>query len=95
MMFGDGGWIGRRSEKQQARLNTWLSGIRTGSLVIVECGAGTAIPSVRMFSEHVAAKKGATLIRINVREAEAPRFHVSIAAGALEALRAIEERLGE
>ena len=57
-------------------------------MVVVECGAGTAIPTVRHFSESL-ARRGSTLIRINVREPEVPDGQIGIAMGALEALRAI------
>ena len=39
-------------------------------LVIIELGAGTAVPTVRRYSEVVSATCKAPLIRINVRESE-------------------------
>ena len=57
------------------------------AITALELGAGTAVPTVRMFSE----RQPGTLIRINLREAEVPRHH----AGALSLpLRASEAMAG-
>jgi hypothetical protein len=62
--------------------------------VVIEIGAGTARPYVRLFSESVNWKYGARLIRIDPRECQVPSFNdVGIAAGALEALVAIDSLL--
>ncbi|MCP3143247.1 SIR2 family NAD-dependent protein deacylase [Pyxidicoccus xibeiensis] len=95
LMFGDGGWDGARSEAQYQRLNRWLEAVRPGKVAVVECGAGTAIPSVRHFCEFAAADSGGPLIRINVREPQVPRGGISLPLKALEALRGIEEALGQ
>jgi len=94
LMFGDGSWIPNRSHGQHARLARWLEGWRAAALVVVELGAGTAVPTVRMTSERVALGLGATLVRVNLREPQAPPGHLGIAAGALEELSAIDRRLG-
>lgn len=85
LMFGDGEWIEQRSRKQEAVLEQWLNTVNR--LVILEIGAGTAIPSVRQFGEF----QDGFLIRINPREPELPanRRGVSLAMSALEALRKI------
>ncbi|MBM7119447.1 SIR2 family NAD-dependent protein deacylase [Archangium primigenium] len=92
LMFGDGYWDDSRSQVQEGRLEKWLSEVEPGALAVVECGAGTAIPSVRRFCEHAAARLG-TLIRINVREPEAPRGAISLPQRALEALSALDVAL--
>lgn len=62
--------------------------------VVVEIGAGTAIPSVRHFSQRVIHEFGGRLIRINPRESSVPTpFDVGFAAGAVETLRAIDTAL--
>ena len=61
--------------------------------MVVECGAGTAIPTVRSQCEQVAGRWSAPLVRINVREPAVPRGHIGLALGALAALRAIDGRL--
>ncbi|HEX8704140.1 MAG TPA: Sir2 family NAD-dependent protein deacetylase [Myxococcaceae bacterium] len=93
LMFGDWEWNASRTNEQQQRLNTWLKAVDPGSLVIIECGAGTAIPSVRNFSERAAALRHGTLIRINVREPEVPAGGISLPLRALEALSALSEEL--
>jgi NAD-dependent SIR2 family protein deacetylase len=92
LMFGDSGWDETRSHAQERVLAEWLEG--ADGLVVVECGAGTAIPTVRRLGEQLLERRGAPLVRINAREAEGPPGTVSIAAGALEALLAIERALG-
>ncbi len=90
LMFGDGGWDAAQTDAQEARLAAWLEETERARLVVVECGAGTAIPSVRMFSERM-MRRGATLVRVNVREPEVPRGGVGLAMGALDALSRIDE----
>jgi NAD-dependent SIR2 family protein deacetylase len=87
LMFGDHGWVPDRSQAQLDELTAWRRRVR--GLVVVELGAGQAVPTVRRYSELASAATGA-LIRVNPRE---PRIRhgrgVSIAAGALETLRQI------
>ena len=94
LMFGDWGWLGSRSEAQEARLDEWRGGAE-GPLVIVECGAGLGVPTVRMFGERAAALNRGTLIRINPRDPESgiPARTVSVRSGALAALREIDALL--
>jgi NAD-dependent SIR2 family protein deacetylase len=93
LMFGDFGWDSTRTAEQQTRLRAWLRMVRGPRLVVIECGAGLAIPTVRHFCEHVASSRNATLIRINPREPDVPAVQLSLELGALAALRALEERL--
>lgn len=62
LMFGDWGWIERRTTAQYQRLQRWL--VEAENLVCIEIGAGTNIPTVRHFSEDC----GGRLIRINPAE---------------------------
>lgn len=100
LMFGDISWNGRRTYEQEARLERWLERWeRVGSeakLVIIEMGAGTAIPSVRGMGENAVYRcPQASLIRINPRESQldevSPDRGVSLPMGALEALTLIDE----
>jgi NAD-dependent SIR2 family protein deacetylase len=93
LMFGDGEWDGRLSDDQEARLVAWLREVGEGLLVVVECGAGLAIPTVRFFSEQLVWDRGASLIRLNPREFQVPRGQFALAVGALAGLRAIDEVL--
>lgn len=91
LMFGDMRWNPRRSKGQRAALDAWLE--RVERPVLIECGAGTNIPSVRHFSQWLVLDRSARLIRINPREPESNAPSVSLATGALEALSAIDEVL--
>ena len=89
LMFGDWGWQPRRSQAQALRLRDWLEGIAGRRLAVVECGAGTAVPSVRRMSERLLARPRTRLLRINAREPEVPEGQVGIGSGAQAALEAI------
>lgn len=92
LMFGDDGWLPDRHEAQARRLSDWLG--RVNRPVIVEIGAGTAVPSVRHFSQLLVAAHGGQIVRINLREPTvAPAFGVGLAGGALQALQALARRL--
>lgn len=87
LMFGDGEWNHERSHRQQQRLEAWLS--MCSRPVVVELGAGTAVPSVRWFGSML----NAPLIRINLRESavDNPRA-VGLAGRALEVLAELDRR---
>lgn len=94
LMFGDWNWVAERSSEQERRFASWLDEAGSDGLAVVEIGAGTAVPTVRMTSERAARHLDATLIRINLREPEVPSGHVGIGLGALEALQAIDAAMG-
>jgi len=94
LMFGDAGWDDSTAEAQFRRLRDWLRSLDAARLVVVECGAGTAIPTVRLHCEDLAERPGAVLIRINPREAHAPPGAISLASGALKALESIDQHIG-
>ncbi len=90
LMFGDCGWNAARTETQQARFDAWVARLGSARLVILEFGAGTAIPSVRLTGEGLmSGRAGATLIRVNPREPEGPPGTLSLAMGALAACEAL------
>lgn len=89
LMFSDWGWDDARTAAQHARLEAWLGDVVREKVVVVECGAGTAIPSVRRFSESVARRSGGLLVRVNPREPQVPHGHVGLATGARAGLQAI------
>lgn len=96
VMFGDWNWQHQRSEAQRRREDRWLDTIDTNQarVVIVEMGAGTAIPSVRHFSHRISQEYAARIVRINPREAQVPSSRdVGIATGSLEALQSIDAAL--
>jgi NAD-dependent SIR2 family protein deacetylase len=91
LMFGDWSWENSRTDAQSRRLQSWLAEVEDAcvKLAIVEIGAGTAVPTVRMMSEDVARHFGASLIRINPRESFGAE--IGLEMGALEALEKIIE----
>lgn len=93
LMFGDGGWDGRRTYGQQRPLERWLGIHGRQGLVVIELGAGTTIPTVRSFSQRIAHRAGGRLIRINVREPEVPDGQIGLPMGALAGLQIIDEHL--
>lgn len=91
LMFGDWSWVPMRQQEQEQRLLAWLK--RCRSPLIIELGAGTAIPTLRRFADRL----GAPLIRINPRAEEAGvalTRDVSMPLGALEGLRGIAAAMG-
>jgi hypothetical protein len=88
MIFGDWGWDGIRANQQKSRLDAWLA--RLERPVVVEVGAGTAIPTVRWFGEEV----GFPLIRINPTESNVGLHRdIAIPLGALDGITRIAETL--
>ncbi len=91
-MFGDFSWLDGRTAAQRARLEELLEDVAGRRILVVELGAGTAIPTIRWTSERL-GQGDACLVRINPREPHVAPPHLSIPAGALEALSGIERAL--
>lgn len=92
LMFGDEYWLAERTNDQNERYWQWLSACGD-SPVILECGAGTAVPTVRYNSENVIYRRRARLIRINARDSHVPAGSLGIPMSALEALQRINSLL--
>lgn len=88
LLFSDPAWLVSRTNAQRLRLEVWRSAPENP--VVIEIGAGLALPSVRMFSESLRIP----LIRINTHDVqEAKTTTVNIRGRALEALQRIEHEL--
>ena len=84
LMFNDGAWIAARTDAQFDRLRRWRK--TANKLVVIELGAGVAIPSVRRMSEQ----QGVPIVRINPRAPQlGPHAGVAISLTALEALQTL------
>ena len=97
-MFNDYHWVDERSMEQQSRFDAWVQTITSSdSLVVIEIGAGLAVPTIRCQSEELCAvKANSRLIRINPREPEVRREKdIELPLGGLEALTLIDECLQE
>lgn len=86
LMFNDSDWLDGRLRAQEALFDEWRADIRR--LVVIETGAGTAIPSARHFSEY----HNAFIIRINPRESALPKRcrGISLPMSGMAALQAIQ-----
>lgn len=88
LMFGDWHWVATRQNAQLEAIENWLAATR--NLVVIEIGAGTAIPTVRRFGESQASP----LIRINKTESAITHdFDVELPLGGTEALEEIVRQL--
>jgi NAD-dependent SIR2 family protein deacetylase len=89
LMFGDGEWLEHRTAEQHERYARWRRDVRGQRVVIIELGAGTHVPTVRIECEQTHG----TLIRINPREAEIPPGGISLPLGALDTLQRMDRLL--
>lgn len=89
LMFGDGSWISDRTARQERLFERFLTDMDDPA-VVVEMGAGTAVPTIRNLGERLAGSRGAAIIRINPREPRISPPHIALPCGALEGLRAID-----
>lgn len=90
LMFGDTRWNQSRVRLQEQRQEKWLSSISRP--LVIELGAGTAIPSVRRFSEWIVHRYGGKLIRINPDHHHIDANHgVGLAMPSLAALLTLNE----
>lgn len=96
LMFGDWDWLTGREDAQRRLESNWLDTLAQShcSVVVIEMGAGTAIPSVRSFSHRISKDYGARIIRINPTEPQVPSSQdIGMVTGALEALQGIDAAL--
>jgi NAD-dependent SIR2 family protein deacetylase len=84
LMFNDSDWNDYRIRIRRLRFEQWL--LTTERMVVVELGAGRAIPTVRAAGERT----GSPVIRINPDAYGIdPKKGIGIGGGALEMLRAL------
>lgn len=93
LMFGDFSWLSDRTRRQERNFDEFLTDNGGEPMVVVEMGAGTAIPTIRSLSEQLGHRYRATVIRINPREAQIGPPHLSVAMQALDGLREIDALL--
>ena len=90
LMFDDVEWLGHRYEAAVNRAHEWVQSVER--LVIIEIGAGRAIPPVRRFGE----RSGGRLIRIGPDDWKVSRRSaVGLQGGGLAVLRQLDELLAE
>ncbi len=84
LMFGDWEWDGARTDRQNNNFENWLQKNTGSNIVILEFGAGKAVPTVRYMCERIASGFDATLIRVNPRDFDGPNGTIGVSAGALQ-----------
>ena len=90
LMFGDWDWDESRARGQLANLQAWID--KVTRLVVIELGAGTAVATVRAFSERL----NYPLIRINPTDCDVPKADdVSVAARALAGIEGLAAALAQ
>jgi NAD-dependent SIR2 family protein deacetylase len=92
LMFNDWWFLPARSNAQQRRFEQFIASCPR-PITVVEIGAGLAIPTIRWEGENLGRKHGATVIRINPREAEISQPHLSVPTGGALALSRINQLL--
>jgi NAD-dependent SIR2 family protein deacetylase len=95
LMFVDAEWVDAVTREQDGRYREWLASVRGTKLVVLELGAGTAIPTIRQLGEDLVARGVATLVRVNPDATDAEEPIIPVRLGALEALRQIDVLLPE
>ncbi len=93
LMFGDWSWLSDRTRGQEHNFDAFLTDTQGLPLVVIEMGAGTAIPTIRAIGERLGRQTGVTVVRINPREPQIASPHVSLPCGAVEGLRGIDGAL--
>jgi NAD-dependent SIR2 family protein deacetylase len=92
LMFGDWSWNERRSYEQRSRFDSFLNTVRTqnSKLVVIEIGAGEAVPTVRMLSEQAARRTDGFVIRLNPRDYTIDdSIGIGLSMGGLEGIEAL------
>ena len=93
LMFGDYAWLHQRTGLQEERFDQFLGDNRARPIVVIEMGAGTAIPTIRNLSERLGQRAQTRVIRINPREPQIFNPHFAFPGGTVEILDSIREAL--
>ncbi|MDY6820737.1 MAG: Sir2 family NAD-dependent protein deacetylase, partial [Deferribacterota bacterium] len=93
LMFGDFSWVSLRADEQSERFNRYVDRIGGNDVVILEIGAGKAVPTIRYLAKRTADITGATIVRINPVEYEIEEPHIPIKGKALDVLSLINENI--
>jgi len=93
LMFNDYTWNSKRADKQKQKYINFLHQNAGKNIAIIEIGAGTKIPTVRLEGEKL-AQYNAFLIRINPKDYKInPNLGISIPLTGLEGIKSVLEEL--
>jgi NAD-dependent SIR2 family protein deacetylase len=92
LMFSDFDWDSSRESKQNENFQSWVDSNKSKPLMILEMGAGLAVPTVRSTCEALFDQweNEATFVRINPRDVCSMQGIVTLKMGALEALQLLD-----
>ena len=91
LMFDDWHWNPTRSQQQRMLLDLWLDS--ASAPLVIEIGAGRAVPTERNFTRRMQLR-GSPLVRINLHDANIHNPDaIELALGAREALERIQQHL--
>ena len=91
LMFDDWRWNHTRTQQQRLLLDMWLDS--APAPLVIEIGAGRAVPTVRNFTRRM-QQRGSALVRINLHDANIHNPQdIELALGAKDALEKIAAHL--
>jgi NAD-dependent SIR2 family protein deacetylase len=90
-MFGDRYFNSGGAEEQLRSFTAWQEATRQRRFAIIECGAGTAVPTIRDKCRAFARQHDVPLVRINIAESDPEEGVIGIPLDALTALERIED----
>ncbi len=93
LMFGDFTWVPERYSDQEDRFQAYLAKNKQSQKLVIEIGAGSAVPTIRYLSEQLGWETNTRVIRINPREPFIGSPHISLPLGCVEALNSIDQQL--
>ncbi|MFK5927805.1 MAG: Sir2 family NAD-dependent protein deacetylase [Desulfuromusa sp.] len=93
LMFGDYSWLSKRSAVQEENFDEFLQHNSNNKMVVIEIGAGSAIPTIRHLSEQLGQSQKTSVIRINPREPQIRAPHFAFSGGAVEILSQMQDVL--
>lgn len=91
--FADYAWSTSRCNEQRERFNEFWREIDGKQTLVIEIGAGRAVPNIRVFTGTLGQRDKVLVTRINPTDPQVMKPHVGIQKGGLEAIRAINEQL--
>jgi NAD-dependent SIR2 family protein deacetylase len=93
LMFSDFDWDSSRVSKQNEAFQSWVDSNKSKPLMILEMGAGLAVPTVRLTCEELFDQweNEVTFLRINPRDVSSVQGVINLKMGALEALQLLDQ----
>jgi NAD-dependent SIR2 family protein deacetylase len=92
-MFGDRFFNSGRAEEQLRSFDAWQEATRPRRFAVIECGAGTAVPTIRDKCHAFARQRDVPLVRINPAESDPEEGVIGIPLDARTALERIQALL--